>query len=218
MNSANDRIEEANTDATDDGYIIATVVDNVDPLGIGRIKVKIPNLFDPAQSAVPWIGAHKQSPFGFGPNFGVYGSPQIDSRVRVKFQEGNAHYGLIEADEYDKSIANPKFKSPKTWGYKDPTGNELFVEMDTGAFEFTHSSGITIKYNSQGNANIHIINDKTETIDGNNTETTTGNSTNNVSGNLSITVTGSANINATGSLDISSSAAVNITAPVVNIN
>lgn len=150
INSANDRINEATTDATDEGYIIGEVVENIDPDGIGRVKVKIPQLFDIGQSAVPWIGAHRQSPFGFGPNFGVYGSPQIGSKIRVKFQEGSAHYGLSEADEYNKAIANSKFKPPDTWGFKDPSGNELFVNLTTKAWEFTHASGTSIKYNAQG--------------------------------------------------------------------
>lgn len=174
MNSANDRIEEASSDATDTGYIIGTVVDNNDPEGIGRVKVSIPNLFDPAQGAIPWIGAHRQSPFGYGPNFGVYGSPQIGSQVRVKFQEGDAHYGLVEGDEYKTSIANSKFKDPKTWGFRDPSGNELFVNMDTQAWEFTHSSGITIKYDVEGTMTRHIPKDMIGDVGNTWTEDVTG--------------------------------------------
>lgn len=226
MNSANDRINEAQEDATDEGYIIGKVVDNNDPLGIGRVKVQIPNLFDPGQSAVPWIGAHRQSPFGFGPNFGVYGSPQIGSEVRVKFQDGNAHYGLVEADEYKAAIANPKFKSPKTWGYKDPAGNELFVDFEAGKFEFTHQSGITIKYDIDGNRTTHIVNDSTETIDGdrtdtvdgNSTQTVTGDDTQTVSGNLSITVSGTATINVNGAVNLTSSTSITASAPIINLN
>jgi hypothetical protein len=174
MNSANDRIDEAQSDATDEGYIIGTVVDNNDPIGIGRVKVSIPNLFEPGQSAVAWVGAHKQSPFGFGPNFGTYGSPQVGSQVRVKFQEGNAHYGLAEADEYKASIANPKFKDPKTWGFKDPKQNELWVNLTTGAWEFTHNSGLYLKYDSLGNSNEFVPMTKTITVDGDMTTNVAG--------------------------------------------
>lgn len=226
INSANDRIDEATTDATDDGYIIGEVVDNVDPDGIGRVKVKIPQLFDIGQSAVPWIGAHRQSPFGFGPNFGVYGSPQVGSKIRVKFQEGSAHYGLSEADEYNKAIANSKFKTPDTWGFKDPSGSELFVNLTTKAWEFTHASGTTIKYNAQGDETIHIIRNRDLTVDGTNTENVTGDQVQVIKGSLNITVTGEiaittnsqVSIVAGGNIDLTASGTVNISGSTVNLN
>ncbi len=242
MNSVNDRLAEASADAQDTGYILGTVVENEDPAGLGRIKASVPNLFDPAQGELPWIGPHKKSPFGVGSGYGVYGSPAIGSQVRIKFQDGDPHYGLYEADEYSKANANAKFKSPKTWGFKDPSGNELFVNMEDQAWEFTHSSGLSLKYDADGNMKLHVPKDLEETILGNKITNVTGNITENidgdqtygvdgdltetVSGKYSFTVTGNIDIvsqgkitiNGTGGVDITSAGVVNISGSAINLN
>jgi uncharacterized protein involved in type VI secretion and phage assembly len=233
LNSLNDRIEQASKDATDHGYIIGVVEDNDDPEGLGRIKVSIPNLFEPGQGDLPWIGPAKKSPFGIGSAWGVYGSPAVGSEVAIKFQDGNAHYGISEFDLYSKANANPKFKDPKTWGFKDPAGNELFVNYDTGAWEFTHQSGLTIKYDVDGNRTTHVPGDSTSTIDGDETQTVSGDEkttidgdeTRTISGSLTIGVTGDitingASVNVTGSSDvnITGSGSVNIHGGTINLN
>ena len=186
MSSVNDRVADAVEDTLDTGYIIGTVTNNNDPLGLGRVQVSVPNLFDSNHGPVPWIGAHKKSPFGIGAGYGVYGSPAVGSQVRIKLQNGDAHYGLAEADEYSKANANAKFASPSTWGYKDPSGNELFVDMSAGSWQFTHSSGLILHYDSSGNL--------TQTVPGSETDTITGNSNKTISGNLSTNVTGTTTV------------------------
>lgn len=197
MSTTNDRIQDAVDDADDTGYIIGTVIDNVDPDGLGRIKCRVPNLFDDSQGPVPWVGPHKKSPFGIGSGYGVYGSPAIGSQVRIKLQDNDAHYAIFEADEYSKANANTKFKDPTTWGFKDPSGSELFVNMTTGDWQFTHKSGITIFFNTTG--------DRTTNLPGNDVLTVTKNSTQNIDGNLTINVTGTANITATGACNVKGS-------------
>lgn len=163
MNSVNDRLAEAESDLKYDGYTIGFVTENADPDGLGRIKIKIPNLLDTDQGPVPWCLPTRKSPFGQGPGYGVYGSPKVGSPVRISFQGGDPQYPVYEADEYLKANANPKFKEPDTWGYKDPAGNELFVNMTTGAWEFTHQSGLTLKYDGDGNLVQHVPKDNTQT-------------------------------------------------------
>lgn len=242
LTTVNDRLAEAEEDAKDSGYIIGTVVENVDPVGIGRIKVSVPNLFEPHQGDVPWVGPHKKSPFGIGSGYGVYGSPAIGSQVRIKLQDGDAHYPLFEADEYSKQNANPKFKDPKTWGFKDPSGNELFVNMDTQDWQFTHSSGLTLQYDVDGNLRLHVPGDSTTDIQGDETKTvagdsattvtgditdsTTGNVSHSITGNLTLTITGNISISSSGhatitaasGIDISSAGVINITGSMVNLN
>jgi uncharacterized protein involved in type VI secretion and phage assembly len=150
----NDKMSEAEADAKDDGYMIGTVTDNKDPDGLGRIKVNIPGLFDPSQGEVPWIGPSKISPFGIGPTWGVYGSPAVGSTVRIELQDGDPHYALHVADEYVKANANPDFKDPATWGFKDPSGNQLLVNMTTQNWHFTHSSGLSIIIDQTGKLTI----------------------------------------------------------------
>ncbi len=232
MNSLNDRISEAAEDALDTGYILGTVIDNVDPMGLGRIKVNIPNLFDPAHGEVPWIGPHKKSPFGIGSGYGVYGSPAIGSQVKVKLQGGDAHYGIAEADEYSKANANPKFKDPKTWGFKDPSGNELFVNMDTQDWEFTSSGGITIKKDKDGNLKVHIpgdsdtevLGDLNTTVHGNINTTVTGDQITTYDGDSATVVNGNATlatdnltITVTGNLNVTASGSAQVTAATISL-
>lgn len=186
MSSVNDRMEEATADQKDDGYIVGTVIDNQDPEGLGRVKVNVPNLFDPTQGDVPWIGPSKKSPFGIGSGYGVYGSPQVGSQVRIELQDGDAHYGLSVADEYTKANANAKFKDPWKWGFKDPSGNELFVDLHTQDWQFTHSSGLTIFINHNGRLTITTPED-TDVI---------------ASGKVNITSSGDTTITASGNVDI----------------
>ena len=233
LSSVNDRIAQAVDDADDTGDIIAIVVDNDDPLGLGRIKVKVPNLFDPNQGKVPWIGPMKKSPFGQGSGYGVYGSPAIGSEVVIFLQNNDPAYGLAKYDLYSKKNANPKFKSPKTWGFKDPSGNELFVNMETQDWQFTHSSGLTLKYDADGNMDLHVPKDQTsdvggdlsEDITGDYDQTVGGNSTNNVTGNMQHTIGGTLTINVTGnatitaaSINATASGPVNISGSIINLN
>ena len=234
LNSVNDRLDEARQDQTIDGYVEAVVVDNVDPLGIGRIKVRVPNLIDPDLGAVPWIGQHRQSPFGQGQGFGCYGSPAIGAKVRIRLQNNDLNYCLAEADSYHTTDANPKFKDPNTWGFKDPSGNELFVNMTTKDWQFTHSSGTKLSYDSQGNLVLAVVKDLTETVGGNTKRTTNGTDDHHVIGNQTIradanftlTVKGSTSINSTGAVTVTTDAnatitaggAVNISGSTINLN
>ncbi len=234
LSSMNDRMAQAADDSDDTGDIIGIVVDNEDPEGLGRIKVRVPNLFDPDQGELPWIGPTKKSPFGIGSDYGVYGSPAIDSEVVIHLQNNDPHYGLAKYDLYSKKNANAKFKSPKTWGFKDPSGNELFVDMDAEAWEFTHSSGLTLKYDVDGNLKLHVPGDKATDVAGNQTDDITGDLTETVGGNYAQTVTGTLNITVTGnatvhtdgnltasaggSVSISGGGVVNITGSQINLN
>lgn len=227
LDSVNTRLEEARQDQTIENYVEGVVIDNIDPLGIGRIKVRVVNLMDPDLGAVPWVGAHRQSLFGQGPGFGTYGSPAIGAKVRLRLQNGDLNYTLSEADSYHTSDANPKFKSPQTWGFKDPSGNELFVNMESKDWQFTHSSGTKLSYDGQGNMTLSVTKDLTETVNGNQTTTVKGTQTTNVTGNTAVstdanftlTVKGSTTINSTGSVNVSTSADANVTASgAVNIS
>ena len=190
MNSVNDRLADAEQDDKYDGYIVGTVVEHNDPLGIARVKVRIPELLDNDQGPIPWCLPSKKSPFGQGPNYGVYGTPKVGSPVRVSFQGGDPQHPVYECDEYLAAHANPKFSDPNTWGFKDPGGSELWVNSDTGAWEFTHQSGTTLKYDGAGNTHLHVANDLSEDVVGNETSTIGGDSTTTIQGSQSTAVQG----------------------------
>lgn len=234
FSSTNEKVNEALADSEDKGYLIGTVIDNEDPDGMNKVRVNVPNLMVGDKDGLPWIAPLPYSPFGIGASHGVYGSPQIGDLVAVKFQEGNIYYGFAEGSLLPKSNANAKFKSPKTWGFKDPDGNELFVDIENHKWEFVTHTGTSIKHNANGDLNVHIVRDEitdivrdsTTTIGGKLHITVTGNVditahanlTATVTGNTSVTTTGTTTLASTGATTISSSGAVNITGSSVNLN
>jgi hypothetical protein len=164
------------------GYYLATVTANNDTVGIGRVQAKIPGLFDPDQGEVPYIGPTSFSPYGFGVGdkgpYGVYGTPQVGSDIRVELQKGDENKALYISQITAKS-RHPWFNTPSRWGYVDPAGNSLQVDMQSGAWTWTHQSGDTIAYDGSGNV-VRVVK---------------GSETDNVSGSITFNVTGDANIN-----------------------
>ncbi len=203
--STNEKVDQAAADSGDKGYMVGTVVENEDPLGINRIKVKIPNFWDPGQGELPWVGPHPYSPFGIGSGFGTYGSPAIGAEVKVLLQDGDSNYGFYESSLYSKANANAKFKSPKTWGFKDPSGNELFVDMEAQDWQFTHSSGTTVFYNKDGDQTTHIIKDQITTVDGKSETTVTDIIKIDAGGDITITTGGNLTATASGDVKITGS-------------
>lgn len=181
LSTTNERMQNAIDDTHDSGYKIGVVIANVDPDGLGRIQCRVPNLFEPSQGPVPWIGPSRLSPFGQGPGFGVYGSPAIGAVVRIHLQDDDGHYPVYISDEYIQPNANATYASPNTWGFVDPSGNKLFVNMATGDWQFTHKSGSSMFYNNAGDINLTVHN------------------------NLNINITGNATIAASGTVHISGS-------------
>ena len=147
--STNDKVNEASSDASDNGYIIGQVTSIDDPLQLNRIQVKIPNLYDPDLGPVPWCGPHVQSLFGVGVNWGVYGSPAVGSLVKIKLQGGDAHYPLYEASLYNQP--NPLFSDPTSYGFQDPKGNIQLVSLTAGTWLFQTFDKSSYLYDGKGN-------------------------------------------------------------------
>jgi hypothetical protein len=147
-------------------------------------------LFDPNSGEVPYIGPLKDSPYGFGTGakgpYGVYGFPQIGSVIKVELQNGDQHKPLY-TPLLTAPNAHPWFNVPSRWGYVDPAGNSLQVDMEAGSWVWTHQSGDTISYDGAG--------DVVNVVKGNLTDTVTGNQQSTISGSLTFNVTGAANIN-----------------------
>jgi hypothetical protein len=226
LSSTNEQVDNAFDDDADTNYLVGVVVDNEDPLGINRIKVTVPNMFSGDPQDLPWIGPLPHSPFGIGSGYGVYGSPAIGSEVAIKLQNNDAHYGILEGSLLTVKNANPKFKSPKRWGFKDPDGNELFVDMENHAWEFTTHTGTFIKHDAEGNLNIHVTQDEvrhvtrdqTTTVDRNVKLTVGGNMVVEVTGDMQATVSGNAAVNVSGSTDLTSGGDTSVTASNANVD
>jgi phage baseplate assembly protein gpV len=172
----------------DQGTYIGVVFANNDPLGIGRVQANVPGLYDTTLGAVPWIGPKKDSPFGYGTGtkgkYGVYGVPQVGSKIIVELQQGDEHKPLYSTFPTAQD-ANPTFASPTVWGYQDPDGNIMIYNMASHTYTFITAGGYQIQIDASGNR-----------------ITTVANDTENASGNWTINVAGNAQINADGNVGL----------------
>lgn len=130
-------------------YVLGKVVLNIDPNKKDLIQAEAPGLYDPGLGELPWLGVLKQSPFGIGKNWGVYGSPAPGSDLAIELQEGNGSYGLYHSIQ--RYAAPPEFsKSGKVWGFKDPKGNWFRCDLETGEVVFNASAGVTFVVHPDG--------------------------------------------------------------------
>jgi len=206
------------------GYYAGTVVANTDSLGIARVQVNAPGLYDVHAGEVPYVGAIKDSPYGFGVGpkgpYGVYGFPQIGSTVMVELQNGDEHKPLYQTLLTAPS-AHPWFNVATRWGFVDPSGNMLQVDMSANTWVWTHESGDSISYDGSGNVVRIIKGNETDTITGNVvrtiqgsvSDTIQGSETHDISGGLTFQVTGTANIQCSA-FNLNSSGAASYTASV----
>lgn len=173
-----------------DKIFAGVVVSNADPMNIDRVQVAVPGLYDPDLGPIPWAGPIKNSPFGFGPSWGLYGVPAVGSGVAVILQDGDPNYPVYF---HLHRHANPQFPSGSSWGFVDPYGNLFRVNAD-GNILLQATAGVTIQISPSGALSISS---------GSNTSLLVG-------GNLSIGVS--------GTTDLTSGGAVSISAPSASIS
>lgn len=133
------------------------VVTAVDPEGMGRVKANVPGLYDTSGGDVPWIGPIKQSLFGIGPGFGFYGAPQPGSKITVVLQDGDPNHPAYIGCILTKADVPAEFKDPDVWGFKDPAGNMLIMNMKTKTFRFVTADGVQISSNGSGELTIKAV-------------------------------------------------------------
>jgi len=181
------------------------VVTNVDPLNLDRIQVQIPNLYDPNLGPLPWIGKTKQSPFGQGDGFGVFGTPAVGADVAILLQDGDPHYPLYSADL--QCFANPgEFPSGTAWGFKDPDGNKLVVQ------------GKDVKFETGGGFQLHIDENGSYTVTVPADQTGTYNVPHLVYNVTDFTINASGDVDVNGAnFNVVASSAATITAPTTTV-
>lgn len=144
-----------------------TVVDNADPEKNERIRVTIPGLFEGDTESLPWCIPEKNSPFGMGPGYGVFGVPKIGSTVTVELQNGDANYPMYRGGLLKEGSVPTEFDgNPDIWGFKDPAGNKLVINLAEGTAEFRHKSGTGFIIEDNGNVNTTIVGDWNLSVSG----------------------------------------------------
>ena len=135
-----------------DTLFVGTVVTNQDPQNLDRIQVSVPQLYDPDLGDLPWIGCAKDSVFGQGASWGVHGAPAVGSSVIIELQGGDSHYPICTGSL--KKTSAPGFASGTNWGFVDPKGNTLNVNLVTGDIKFTASAGVVWEIGADGSLTV----------------------------------------------------------------
>ena len=133
------------------------VVDNVDPLKKGRLRVRVPQVLDAtevwAEPCVPYAGR----------NVGFYAIPENDTGVWIEFEAGDVSYPIWTGcfwneNDVAQADADPNIKFLKTNKFTlriDDSNGEILLENDSGsqikltAQEIVHKSS-TIKQEASG--------------------------------------------------------------------
>lgn len=162
--------------------LIGVVVDNNDPLHLDRIRVRVPELYEPERGELPWCLPLKTSIFGQGTGYGVYGVPAIGAKVIIECQDGDDAFPVYRNSLLILDDVNAEFDSSQKYGFVDPSGNKLLVNLEEQSFTFTHSSGSVFQFLKDGTVNLNAktIHTTSETLlsDVSGTATINSNTTN----------------------------------------
>lgn len=142
------------------GLYIGNVVDNKDPLQLGRIKVRIPTIFGniPIED-LPWC--EPCFPYGYN-DTGIFFIPEKDALVSIMFLNGSQYkpvwMGAIFRENHNiiPQIAKSNYPERKT--IKTKVGYILFDDK-TNFIEIKHKSGSSILFSGNGDIVIHAKKD-----------------------------------------------------------
>lgn len=131
------------------GSYHGTVVDNNDPLKLGRIKCTIVGIMEGKASELPWIFTRsKITALAMG---GALQIPSEGEVVQVTFPTGDIYYGVYEGRGMTETARPNKFDTvyPDVWGIQDRKGNYI-AATDTGSLILKHYTGSRIEFTADG--------------------------------------------------------------------
>lgn len=133
-----------------------TVVDNIDPLKHGRVRVTIPNLLSGDTAKLPWMGSIFPPGLGGGSFFAV---PEKNSKLVIIFPYNNIYFGYYVGTFQNVTTHNEFFDEdyPNSYGWIDESGNKFKINKKTGIITILHSSGTTIQILKDGSVNITSV-------------------------------------------------------------
>ena len=163
----------------------ARVIDNNDPMGMGRVRVQFPWQEDKNQKT-PWI---RTTTIYAGAGRGDYKIPEIGDEILIGFESGNAEkpfmlgalYNGAEVSGYH--TAGNDLKAERT-----RSGIEGLANDAEGSYKRSTPDGNFLHFDGQGNATLNVPKDLLIQVGGNLTINVGENQTINVAMNSSETV------------------------------
>ncbi len=208
---------------------LGEVEDNVDPEQIGRIKVRVKEVFGTAipTKYLPWAIPFDSANAGSIAAITGLHIPEIGSQIIVFFHKQDIYSpvytgrAIAKGQLFEDLVTN----YPNRYGYKDSNLNQFWVDKSTGEMEVKHHSGTRVYIDDEGSVTIDVVKNQTTTIEeesvvvikknndvtieenntilikGDNALTVEGNMTADVTGNLTSTVGGNAESTVSGNLN-----------------
>ncbi|MBQ4820623.1 phage baseplate assembly protein V [Aquimarina sp. MMG016] len=175
----------------------AVVVDNVDPEGMGRVKIQYAWQKESGETS-PWI---RQASLAGGPGQGMYFVPEKGDEVIVDHEGGNAESPIVKGSVTNSSSVPESFKSGNNHlkAIKTRSGNQVTLNDADGSVTIADPSGNTIVMGGNGEITINAPNkitfSSTDIV---------------MDASNDLTVNAGNNISSTAATDISSSAGANL--------
>lgn len=200
----NKRLDRKNSTTEFPGVYRGTVVDNLDPLGAGRVRVRVLSIYDGVRDEhLPW--SQYADPFmGGGVDVGGLFVPDVGARVWVFFENSDFMTPIYFAG----APAKPHFPSEKSNGeypfnriLKTKAGHVIEIDDSSGEerIKITHKSGTYDLIDKDGNVVQNIVGNLTQTVGGDVSQTVGGSLTSVVSGDTQLT-TSNLTVNAVNSV------------------
>lgn len=121
------------------------VIDNADPLQLGRLKVQVPTLMQDTE--VGW--ARPALPFA-GPGHGHVMLPAVDAMVWVEFEAGNLDQPIWTGCFYAENQAAPEPKAPGAYVIVTPGGHKAVLDDDGNTVALEHAGGAKLELTATG--------------------------------------------------------------------
>ncbi len=214
----------------------AVVIDNNDPDGLGRIKVRFPWM---SQGETPWI--RMIVPYA-GSDKGVYFVPEIGEEVMVYFENNNAEKPLAAGSMYNGSNTPDSFadsnndikgirtRSGHTIEFNDKDGSETItikdkdgniIEMDTANKQITITAPEKLNLNAKeititGDSKVNISS-KQMTLNGSNSMAISSDTKMNLDTKIFEVSATKSTLKAT-TMDIAGDAMTNVKGGLLNLN
>lgn len=176
------------------------VIDNNDPLKLGRVKVLVFGFYDDlSEEALPW--AIPDIGYIGGTN-GSFIIPEIGTILRGYFDEHDIQKPIFDSIAFTKKTAGNEYVNSninKTEDYphkmvllETDSGDYLTLNKKTGETVFNHRTGLSITIGADGSLTINTGANGNDT--GNVTINTDGNTTVNASGDVTVKAEKNVNI------------------------
>lgn len=202
---------------TKSSVLSGIVVDNNDPEKLGRLKIRILEIYGTENEILdidlPWINSIPSSIIGNSNTTSVFGVPEIGTKVLVEFPTSNPYFGFYKGGYNSVDVRNDFFDEdyPNTYGFKDSQNNYFKINKIKNITELGHNSGNKFTINEDTSIDIFHHTGTIATINQD------GSVSFLVVGNLDGTIQGNCNLNVQGNCTVTVDVMANLISPLVNV-